>query len=66
MTSVAKRRLEAMSRQLVEGIPDEGSFENMPKIRHVAENLAGQRVRGKVVIVTGKGGLHDPSSKSSS
>lgn len=54
MTSVAKQRLQAMSKQLVEGIPDEGTFEDLPKIRHVAEDSAGQRVKGKVVIVTGK------------
>jgi len=53
MTSVAKQRLQAMSKQLVEGIPDEGTFEDLPKIRHVAEDSAGQRVKGKVVIVTG-------------
>lgn len=37
----------------MEGIPDEGTFEGLPRIRHVAGDSAGQRVKGKVVIVTG-------------
>jgi len=53
MSSVPKRRLEAMSKQLVEGIPEEGTFEGLPGIRHIAGDSAGQRVKGKVVIVTG-------------
>ena len=54
MTSAARSRLEALSKQLVEGIKDEGTFEGLPRIRHVAElDSAGQRVQGKVVIVTG-------------
>ncbi|EXJ75178.1 3-oxoacyl-[acyl-carrier protein] reductase [Cladophialophora psammophila CBS 110553] len=53
MTAVPKRRLTALSKQLVEGIPSEGTFEEIPRIRHVAESSAGPRVKGKVVIVTG-------------
>lgn len=53
MTSSAKRRLDALSKQLVEGIPFEGDFEGLPRIRHVAEDSAGPRVKGKVAIVTG-------------
>jgi hypothetical protein len=53
MTAAAKQRLQALSKQLVEGIPSEGTFEDIPKIRHVAGDSAGQRVKGKVVIVTG-------------
>lgn len=41
MTSVAKRRLQAMSQQLVEGIPDAGMFENIPRIREVAQDSVG-------------------------
>jgi hypothetical protein len=52
--ALAKQRLQALSQQLVEGIPDEGTFEGLPRIRHVAGDSAGQRVKGKVVIVTGK------------
>jgi len=54
MTAAPTARLQAFSRQLVEGIPSEGTFENLPKIRHVAGDSAGQRCKGKVVIVTGK------------
>ena len=53
MSRIAKRRLETLSKHLVEGIPDEGTFENIPKIRHVAGDSVGPRVQGKVVIVTG-------------
>ncbi|KAJ9660926.1 hypothetical protein H2198_002271 [Neophaeococcomyces mojaviensis] len=53
MTSSAKRRLDALSQQLVEGIPDAGQFEDIPKIRHVAGESAGPRVLGKVAIITG-------------
>ena len=53
MTSQPKRRLAALSKQLSEGIPSEGTFEDLPRIRHVAEPSVGQRCKGKVVIVTG-------------
>ncbi|KAJ9255135.1 hypothetical protein DTO195F2_6351 [Paecilomyces variotii] len=53
MTAVAKRRLQALSQQLVEGIPDEGTFEDIPRIRHVAGDSVGPRLKDKVVIVTG-------------
>ncbi|KAJ5965175.1 uncharacterized protein N7479_005051 [Penicillium vulpinum] len=53
MSAIAKQRLQALSKQLVEGIPFEGTFEDIPKIRHVAPDSAGPRVKDKVVIVTG-------------
>ncbi|EEH41952.1 estradiol 17-beta-dehydrogenase [Paracoccidioides lutzii Pb01] len=53
MTSITKQRLQAVSKQLIEGIPDAGTFENIPRIREVAPDSVGQRVKGKVVIVTG-------------
>ena len=53
MTSEPKRRLSALSAQLANGIPSEGTFENIPRIRHVAPPSIGKRVVGKVVIVTG-------------
>lgn len=40
-SSAAKQRLQALSKQLVEGIPDEGTFEGIPKIRHIAPDSAG-------------------------
>ncbi|EAW06793.1 SDR family NAD(P)-dependent oxidoreductase [Aspergillus clavatus NRRL 1] len=53
MSAVAKRRLEAVSQQLVEGMPDAGKFEDIPRIRTVAPDSVGPRVKDKVVIVTG-------------
>jgi hypothetical protein len=51
--ATAKTRLQALSKQLVEGIPVEPEFEGLPGIRHVAEMPAGERVKGKVIIITG-------------
>ncbi|KAK5059953.1 hypothetical protein LTR84_009836 [Exophiala bonariae] len=53
MTAAPKRRLAALSEQLANGIPSKGEFENVPRIRTVAQPSVGQRVQGKVVIVTG-------------
>ncbi|KAL2799415.1 hypothetical protein BJX66DRAFT_260730 [Aspergillus keveii] len=53
MTSAARQRLQALSQQLVEGVPDAGTFEDIPKIRQVAGDSAGPRVKGKVAIITG-------------
>ncbi|KAJ5714581.1 uncharacterized protein N7483_011762 [Penicillium malachiteum] len=52
-SSAAKQRLQALSQQLVQGIPDEGTFEGIPRIRHIASDSAGPRTKDKVVIVTG-------------
>lgn len=54
MTSVAKRRLEALSEQLVAPIGDQGQFENIPVLKKIAPPSNGPRVQGKVVIITGK------------
>jgi len=53
MTSVAKRRLAALSQQLVDPIPDQGQFENIPVLKKIAPDSNGPRVKGKVVIITG-------------
>jgi len=53
MTDVAKRRLQALSEQLVAPIPDQGMFENIPKLKKIAPDSVGPRVKDKVVIVTG-------------
>ncbi|CEL05682.1 Putative 3-oxoacyl-[acyl-carrier-protein] reductase [Aspergillus calidoustus] len=53
MTSAARQRLQALSQQLVEGIPDAGTFEDIPKIRQVAGDSVGPRVKDKVAIITG-------------
>lgn len=58
MTAVARRRLQALSEQLVAPIGDQGNFENIPKLRKIGPDSAGPRVKGKVVIVTGE--LPDP------
>jgi len=49
----AKRRLQALSEQLVAPIGDQGNFEDIPKLKKIAQSSVGQRVKGKVVIVTG-------------
>lgn len=49
MTSSAKRRLQALSQQLVEGIPDAGTFEGIPRIRTVAGDSVGQSVFPRVM-----------------
>ncbi|KAE8375035.1 hypothetical protein BDV26DRAFT_295398 [Aspergillus bertholletiae] len=53
MSGAAKQRLQALSQQLVEGIPDAGTFEGIPKIRQVAQDSVGPRAKDKVVIITG-------------
>lgn len=54
MTSAAKRRLAALSEQIVAPIGDQGKFENLPVIKKIAPPSNGPRVQGKVVIVTGE------------
>lgn len=51
--SVAKRRLSALSEQLVAPIPNQGTFEGIPKLKKVAGPSNGPRATGKVVIITG-------------
>lgn len=41
MSSAAKQRLQALSQQLAEGIPDAGKFEDIPRIRQVAQDSVG-------------------------
>lgn len=54
MASGAKRRLAALSEQLVAPIGDQGKFEDIPVLKKVAPASAGPRVKGKVIIVTGE------------
>jgi len=42
-----------MSKELVEGFPEPGNFEDIPKVRQMAGLTAGPRLKGKVAIVTG-------------
>lgn len=53
MSSAPKQRLQALSEQLSKPLEDPGTFENIPKIRRIAGDSASQRIKGKVVIVTG-------------
>jgi hypothetical protein len=54
MTSSAKRRLAALSEQLVAPIGEQGKFEDIPILKKIAPDSNGPRVKGKVVIVTGQ------------
>jgi len=54
MTAIAKQRLQALSEQLVAPVPDQGMFENIPKLKKIASDSTGPRVKDKVVIITGK------------
>ncbi|KAF2842403.1 3-oxoacyl-reductase [Patellaria atrata CBS 101060] len=42
-----------LSEQLSKPLEDPGTFENIPKLRHIAEISPGQRVKDKVIIITG-------------
>lgn len=53
MSDVAKRRLQSLSEQLVAPISDQGMFEDLPKLKKIAPDSTGPRVKDKVVIVTG-------------
>jgi hypothetical protein len=53
MSDAAKRRVQALSEQLVAPIGDQGTFENIPKLKKVGGDSTGPRVKGKVVIITG-------------
>lgn len=51
--ATTKRRLAALSEQLVAPIADQGKFEDIPVLKKIAPDSTGPRVKGKVVIVTG-------------
>ncbi|MCJ1391360.1 hypothetical protein MMC18_004223 [Xylographa bjoerkii] len=53
MAEAPKRRLQQLTQQLTVPAADPGTFENIPKIRQVAGPSTGQRVKDKVVIITG-------------
>lgn len=57
--ATAKRRLAALSEQLVAPVPDQGSFEGIPKLRKIAGDSDSKRLTGKVAIITGMcGSVH--------
>ncbi|KAK8156384.1 hypothetical protein BKA80DRAFT_336849 [Phyllosticta citrichinensis] len=41
------------SKELSVAPPDPGTFEDIPKIQHIADDSAGPRLKGKVAIITG-------------
>ncbi|CAL3969398.1 hypothetical protein PZA11_006045 [Diplocarpon coronariae] len=51
--ATAKRRLAALSEQLVNPVGDQGKFEDIPVLKKIAPDSTAPRVQGKVVIVTG-------------
>lgn len=51
--ATAKRRLAALSEQLVAPVPDQGSFEEIPKLKKIAGDSDSKRLKGKVAIITG-------------
>ncbi|KAI9803358.1 MAG: hypothetical protein M1833_000875 [Piccolia ochrophora] len=53
MTSVPRQRLQQFSEHLQAPIEDPGTFEDIPKIKKVAPDSTGQRVKGQVIIITG-------------
>ncbi|KAJ4296431.1 hypothetical protein N0V90_006476 [Kalmusia sp. IMI 367209] len=53
MPADPKVKQQALSRELAEGLPDPGSFEDIPRVRSIAGDLGDKRVKGKVIIVTG-------------
>ncbi|KAL8792111.1 MAG: hypothetical protein Q9195_005286 [Heterodermia aff. obscurata] len=53
MTSNPKRRLQALSEQLEVPPADPGTFESIPRVRQIAPDSAGPRLKDKVCIITG-------------
>ncbi|KAF1830270.1 3-oxoacyl-reductase-like protein [Decorospora gaudefroyi] len=53
MPSPPKVKQQAMSKELSEPLPEPETFEGMQGIRSIAGDLGNQRVKGKVIIVTG-------------
>ncbi|KAF2648378.1 NAD(P)-binding protein [Lophiostoma macrostomum CBS 122681] len=54
MPAMAKpKQQQPLSKELSEGIPDAGTFEDIPRIKTVAGDSVGQRVQSKVIIITG-------------
>ncbi|CAI6251847.1 unnamed protein product [Periconia digitata] len=46
-----------LSKELSESLPDPGEFEGVKKVRSMAADLGTERVKGKVVIITGANSL---------
>lgn len=54
MTAAPKRRLQALSEQLVAPVGDQGKFEDIPVLKKIAGDSTGPRLSGKVCIITGQ------------
>ncbi|KAI4606652.1 hypothetical protein J4E83_010024 [Alternaria metachromatica] len=52
-TAVAKVQRQGMSKELSEPLPEPQSFEGLKGVREIAGDLGNQRVKDKVIIVTG-------------
>ncbi|ORY06520.1 hypothetical protein BCR34DRAFT_490147 [Clohesyomyces aquaticus] len=48
-----KLQQQPLSKELSEPLADHGMFENISKVRTIAGDSVGQRVKGKVIIITG-------------
>ncbi|KAF2401481.1 3-oxoacyl-reductase [Trichodelitschia bisporula] len=53
MTAAPKRAPPALSQILVEGFPPADSFEGVPRVRSVAGESAGPRMKDKICVITG-------------
>ncbi|QDS74563.1 hypothetical protein FKW77_007997 [Venturia effusa] len=53
MSAARPRPQAALSKVLVEGFPDAGEFEGVPRVRKIAPESTEPRMKDKVVIVTG-------------
>lgn len=52
-TAQPKVKPQGLSKELSEPLPEPGTFEGMPGVRSIVGDLGNQRVKGKVIIVTG-------------
>ncbi|KAK7193397.1 NAD(P)-binding protein [Paraphaeosphaeria sporulosa] len=53
MPADPKVKQQGLSRELSEGPQDPGMFEDIPRVREIAGDLGSQRVKDKVIIITG-------------
>ncbi|TQS36362.1 hypothetical protein Golomagni_03191 [Golovinomyces magnicellulatus] len=53
MSTDSKHKLPLLTEQSVEPSEDQGNFENIPVLKQIAPSSTGQRISGKVAIITG-------------
>lgn len=56
-TAIAKVKTAALSKELSQPLPEPPTFEGKPGVRSIAGDLGDQRVKDKVIIVTGANSL---------